>query len=152
MFSGGALSLGPESKEIDHCYCEVTCERSLNTMSKFLIAVTEDLFASYTEEQTVLDEIEAELSVFNLNSALVPPPELRRVDGLLATTLSITSAFVSNLSNCKVISRYGVGYDNIDVQAATDAGIWVCRVTNFATEEVSDHAINDPTKNTGDRR
>ena len=51
MFSGGARGLGPESKKNDHCYCEVTFERSLNTMSKFLITVTEDLFASYTEEQ-----------------------------------------------------------------------------------------------------
>lgn len=41
----------------------------------------------------------------------------------------------------KVISRTGVGYDNIDVEAATRRGIAVCYVPGYATEVVSTHAI-----------
>lgn len=41
----------------------------------------------------------------------------------------------------KVVSRTGVGYDEIDVEAATDHGVMVCNVPGYGTEVVSDHAI-----------
>ncbi len=43
--------------------------------------------------------------------------------------------------NLKVVSRTGVGYDEIDVEAATDHGCAVCNVPGYGTEVVSDHAI-----------
>ena len=42
---------------------------------------------------------------------------------------------------CRVISRYGVGYDNVDVEAATLKRIWVARVPDYCIEDVSDHAL-----------
>ena len=44
-------------------------------------------------------------------------------------------------SNLKVVSRTGVGYDEIDVEAATEHGVAVCNVPGYGTEVVSDHAI-----------
>ncbi len=41
----------------------------------------------------------------------------------------------------KVIVRYGVGFDNIDIAAAAARGIPVCNVPDYGTEEVSDHAL-----------
>lgn len=41
----------------------------------------------------------------------------------------------------KVVSRTGVGYDEIDVEAATEHGVAVCNVPGYGTEVVSDHAI-----------
>ena len=43
--------------------------------------------------------------------------------------------------NLKVVSRTGVGYDEIDVEAATEHGCAVCNVPGYGTEVVSDHAI-----------
>ena len=43
--------------------------------------------------------------------------------------------------NLKVVSRTGVGYDEIDVEAATEHGVAVCNVPGYGTEVVSDHAI-----------
>ena len=40
-----------------------------------------------------------------------------------------------------MISRYGVGYDNVDVEAATRKGIWVARVPDYCFEDVADHAL-----------
>ncbi|GAH07715.1 unnamed protein product, partial [marine sediment metagenome] len=45
------------------------------------------------------------------------------------------------MKKCRVISRYGVGYDNIDVDAATGASIWVARVPDYSFEDVSDQAL-----------
>ena len=41
----------------------------------------------------------------------------------------------------KVVSRTGVGYDTIDIQAAAEFGVTVCNVPGYANEVVSDHAI-----------
>ena len=43
--------------------------------------------------------------------------------------------------NLKAVSRTGVGYDEIDVEAATEYGVAVCNVPGYGTEVVSDHAI-----------
>jgi D-3-phosphoglycerate dehydrogenase / 2-oxoglutarate reductase len=42
---------------------------------------------------------------------------------------------------CRIISRYGIGYDNIDVAAATERGLLVTYVPDYCLDEVADHAI-----------
>ncbi len=42
---------------------------------------------------------------------------------------------------CRGVVRAGVGYNNIDVEAATRHGVVVCNVPDYGTEEVADHAI-----------
>jgi len=48
---------------------------------------------------------------------------------------------IAALTHCRVISRYGVGYDNVDVKAATAKGIWVANVPDYCGEDVSDQAL-----------
>ena len=48
------------------------------------------------------------------------------------------------LENCpklKVVSRFGVGVDSIDLEAATELGVLVCNVPGSNTTEVADHAV-----------
>jgi D-3-phosphoglycerate dehydrogenase len=45
------------------------------------------------------------------------------------------------MRNCLAVVRYGIGYDNIDVDAATRAGIPVSIVPGTASEEVASHAV-----------
>ncbi|MBI2832744.1 MAG: C-terminal binding protein [Chloroflexi bacterium] len=52
-----------------------------------------------------------------------------------------TRRVIEALEKCKVISRLGIGYDNIDIAAATEKGIAVSVVPDYAIEEVSDHAM-----------
>lgn len=63
-------------------------------------------------------------------------------DALITSYGPVTREIIEHLSpELKVISRTGVGVDNIDIQAATDNGVMVCNVPGYATEVVSDHAI-----------
>lgn len=48
---------------------------------------------------------------------------------------------IERLRKCKVIVRPGVGYDNIDIEAALERGIPVCNVPDYGTEEVADSAL-----------
>lgn len=49
---------------------------------------------------------------------------------------------IAAMQQCKVIARYGVGVDIVDVDAATARGILVTNVRDYCTEEVADHAIS----------
>ena len=62
-------------------------------------------------------------------------------DGLLVRMTIIDNHFLSGIDNLKEIVRYGIGYDNIDIDAATANGIPVANVQGYATNSVSDHTI-----------
>ena len=56
---------------------------------------------------------------------------------VLNSGFPITADLIGYLDRCRVISRFGSGYDNIDVSAATRKGIPVCNVPVFCVEEVA---------------
>lgn len=60
---------------------------------------------------------------------------------LLTQYAPVTSKVLDALPNLRVVGRYGVGVDTIDVEAATRKGVAVCNVPDYGTEDVSDHAI-----------
>jgi D-3-phosphoglycerate dehydrogenase len=62
-------------------------------------------------------------------------------DALIVQYAPITRAVFKALPGLKVVARYGVGVDTVDVEAATEAGVAVCNVPDYGTEDVSDHAI-----------
>jgi phosphoglycerate dehydrogenase-like enzyme len=53
----------------------------------------------------------------------------------------VTAGVIAQLKNCRAIIRNGVGFDSVDLTAAATAGIPVCNVPDYGTEEVADHAI-----------
>lgn len=66
---------------------------------------------------------------------------IRDADALLVTRLDVTAEVIAQLRHCKVIIRIGVGYDNIDVEAARQRGIPVCNVPDYCQGEVADQAL-----------
>ncbi|HUL21779.1 MAG TPA: C-terminal binding protein [Thermodesulfobacteriota bacterium] len=65
----------------------------------------------------------------------------RTADALMVGMARIDKKVVDALERCKIIVRLGVGFDNVDVPAATARGIMVANIPDFCTEEVSDHAV-----------
>ena len=53
----------------------------------------------------------------------------------------VTERVLGKARSCALVARYGVGVDNVDIPAATAAGIWVANVPDYATDTVADHAI-----------
>ena len=64
--------------------------------------------------------------------------KIETVDALLVWHMPITSKIVSRLKNCKIVVRYGVGYDNIDIEALWKQRIPFCNTPDYGTEEVAD--------------
>ncbi len=55
--------------------------------------------------------------------------------------IKLTERALAALTRCKAVIRCGVGFDNVDLQAAGERGIVVCNVPDYGTEEVADHAL-----------
>jgi phosphoglycerate dehydrogenase-like enzyme len=53
----------------------------------------------------------------------------------------VTASVIARMTKCRAIIRNGVGFDTVDIAAAAKAGIPVCNVPDYGTEEVADHAI-----------
>jgi len=53
----------------------------------------------------------------------------------------VDAAVVARLNKCRAIIRNGVGFDSVDTTAAARAGIPVCNVPDYGTEEVADHTL-----------
>jgi len=63
------------------------------------------------------------------------------VDGIIIGIDDLNAGIIKQAHNLKVISKYGVGVDNIDIEAATEYGIIVANVPDFCIDEVSTHAM-----------
>lgn len=64
----------------------------------------------------------------------------RDADALINQYVQLDAAFIATLERCRVIARYGIGVNTIDVEAATAAGIMVANVPDGSLDDVSDHA------------
>jgi D-3-phosphoglycerate dehydrogenase len=110
--------------------------------ARFTVAVTDDRYGgAYDEERRVLAEIGAELVVNDFKTEDEAIAGLARADGVLVNLFPMPGRVISSLGHCRVLSRYGVGFDNVDVAAATAKGIWVARVPDYSIEDVSDQAL-----------
>lgn len=65
----------------------------------------------------------------------------RDADAILNTYAPVGARVLENLPNCRVVSRYGVGVNTVDLAAATRQGIYVANVPDYCMDEVSDHAL-----------
>lgn len=52
------------------------------------------------------------------------------------------ASLLNGLPNCRIVVRFGVGYDNIDVRAGTERGVLVAYVPDYCTNEVAEHALS----------
>src|SRR6202035_6172657 len=62
-------------------------------------------------------------------------------DALLVTYAKINADMIREMKKCRIISRFGIGVDNVDIEAATLAGIVVTKVPDYCIDEVSDRAM-----------
>ncbi|MDQ0338289.1 D-3-phosphoglycerate dehydrogenase [Caldalkalibacillus uzonensis] len=62
-------------------------------------------------------------------------------DGIINQYAPISAKVIEQLEKCKVISRYGVGVNTIDIPKATEKGIYVANVPDYCMDEVSDHTL-----------
>lgn len=105
---------------------------------KILIA---DAPWSIEPEREVFGEIDAEIIIAETRTAAEVLDLAPQADGILTDRQSITEDIIAVAERCQAIARYGVGFDNVALEAATAAGIVVTNVPAYCIDEVTDHAM-----------
>ncbi len=108
-----------------------------------IIAVIDTGYGSYNYERNLFEANGFKLKIFqskkqDRESRLAFAKE---AVGILVRGTQMDAHVLSQLPHLKAIVRYGVGFDNVDLQAAQRSGIRVANVQGYANESVSDHAL-----------
>jgi D-3-phosphoglycerate dehydrogenase / 2-oxoglutarate reductase len=110
-------------------------------MPRTLIAVTDSPFPSLDPAKAALKRVDPELRMAKSASADDILAVARDADAVLVTYAKLPGELLRELKRCKVIGRFGLGVDNIDIPAAASLGITVTYVPDYCMQEVSDHAM-----------
>jgi D-3-phosphoglycerate dehydrogenase / 2-oxoglutarate reductase len=104
--------------------------------------ITDFTFDNLDVEKGILEPLGCQV-VSRKSSTNVPElTELvKDADYVITQFAPVNAHVIGGLRNCKVIVRYGIGVDNVDLAAAAARGIPVCNVPDFCTDEVADHAL-----------
>ena len=106
------------------------------------VIITDHVFKNFEMEKQVFSGNKVAFSVNNCTTGEEVIASGKDADGILVTFAPITEKVIRHLSNCKIIVRYGIGTDNVDLQAAKNKGIKVCNVPDYGTDEVADHTLS----------
>lgn len=106
------------------------------------VVVTDLVYSDVRYEKEILAPLNVELIVAHCKKEGEVIRICKDADVLLVCYAPITKKVMRNLEKCKGMIRYGVGVDNIDVEAATARGVLVVNVPHYGAEnEVSSHAL-----------
>ncbi|WP_209125201.1 C-terminal binding protein [Alkalihalobacillus sp. BA299] len=105
------------------------------------VVVTDITFNDYEEEKKVFDAIGCELIIKDCKTEDEIIEVAKDADGLLNAAAQVTRRVIESLPNLKAVSRYGIGVDTIDTEAASERGVYVGNVPDYCHAEVSDHAL-----------
>jgi D-3-phosphoglycerate dehydrogenase len=107
----------------------------------FIVAITDYVFPSLAPEQRVLAPLGVELRPAQSTSEEEIIALTQEADAVLNCYAKMTARVIEKLERCKIIARYGIGVDNVDLAAASKARILVTNVPDYCIDEVSDHAL-----------
>lgn len=110
-------------------------------MSKLKVYVTDYEYASLQEEINEIEKIGAELIPCQCKTEDDVIVACADAAGLLDQYAPITRRVIESLPNLKVVARYGVGVNTVDLEAATEHGVCVVNVPDYCVDEVSDQAF-----------
>lgn len=110
-------------------------------MGKFKVVITDREYESINNEVRILKEIDADVVSYQFRNE----EDIIRVasdcDALIFQYAKITKNIIDKLDKCKVIAKYAIGTDSIDIDAATKKNICVTNVNEYCEDEVSTHAL-----------
>src|SRR5260370_9224346 len=105
------------------------------------VAVSDTVFPNLNPAREVLSRIGAELLLAEASTPQAIMQVARDADALLVTYANVTAEMIAQMTRCRIIARFGIGVDNVDIAAATKASIVVTRVPDYCIDEVSDHTM-----------
>jgi D-3-phosphoglycerate dehydrogenase len=112
-------------------------------MSGRRVVLTDNIFDSLDEFDRKLSPLGLKVEPAAASDEATLVEEAGSAAALIVVYAKITEPVIAAAAaaGCKVISRCGIGYDNIDVEAATRYGVQVTYVPDYCLDEVADHTL-----------
>ncbi len=108
-------------------------------MARYKVVITDREYESIDNEREILKKIDAEVFDYQYKDEENILKVARDADAIIVQYATMPGSLIKELDNCKIIARYATGFDGIDLNAATDKGIYVCNVQDYCSEEVAVH-------------
>jgi len=109
----------------------------------FKVVMPDTIFPDYSIESDVLRrELGIDLVTGHGPEASALIEACKDADAIVTVYGDFNRDVIEQLEKCKIIVRTGIGVNNIDIEAATEKGIYVVNVPDYCWDEVSDHAIS----------
>jgi D-3-phosphoglycerate dehydrogenase len=105
------------------------------------VLVTDHTFAPLDLEQALLQPLGATLDARQCKRPEQLLPLVADADAVLTQFAPVNADVIAALRRARVIVRYGIGVDNVDLDAARQRGIPVCNVPDYCIDEVADHTL-----------
>jgi len=105
------------------------------------VVITDYDFGDIEIERNILQAVGARVVGLQAKRESDLFEEARNCAAIMNQYARVGAETIACMEQCKVIARYGVGVDIVDVDAATANGVLVTNVQDYCTEEVADHAV-----------
>jgi D-3-phosphoglycerate dehydrogenase len=110
--------------------------------SQLKVVIINADYPHYEIEKDILNPFSIEICPVTTSSDVNEIKEaVCDADAVMVRETILNHEVIEVMKHCKVIVRYGVGVDNIDLSAALDKGIYVANVPDYGSEEVADQAL-----------
>jgi D-3-phosphoglycerate dehydrogenase len=107
----------------------------------FRALITDYAWPNLDIERAILGEVGAEIVVAPTGAAEEIVALAGDVDAILTCWKQVPPAALDAAARCRIVSRYGIGLDNIPVAHATALGMVVTNVPDFCLDEVAEHTL-----------
>lgn len=105
------------------------------------VLVTDYAWPTLDPEKEILGRIGASLMVASTGEEDELVEMAPRADAILTCWKAVSTRTIRAAARCRIIARYGIGLDNIDIPFATEQGVIVTNVPAYCLEEVTDQAL-----------
>jgi D-3-phosphoglycerate dehydrogenase / 2-oxoglutarate reductase len=110
-------------------------------MSKFRVLLTDYAWPDLELEKNGLAEIDAELVIAPKSDPATLADLVKTCDAIMTNWAKVPEQVIAASPQCRIVSRLGIGLDNIDVAYCTRRGIPVTNVPDYCLIEVAEHAL-----------
>ena len=106
-----------------------------------LVLVTDSTFENLEIECGVLEPLGCQIESRQCKTPADLLEVVSQADFVMTQFAPVNATVIGAMTRARVIVRYGIGVDNIDLQAARARGIPVCNVPDYCIDEVADHTL-----------
>jgi len=112
-------------------------------MAKYKVVITDREYENIDNEIRVFQEsgLDIELLDYQYKDKENILKVAKDADAIIVQYAKMPRDLIEELDKCRIIARYATGFDGLDLEAATEKGIYICNVNDYCREEVATHTL-----------